>query len=256
MTDPSQQPAAFDPALYGYLQSMQAFGMGAMPGMAGLGAMPGMPGMLTPEQLMMPTLMQQPPATSACWYGSGEEWDLRIPRLSTRRDLSALSNSHCRYWKFGRCARGETCFYKHDIAFLGVDRPGSNGVPLASPIPNPGVVPAAGGMSMAASVFEGLQATAATAAGATSTPSAEGRTAEFLDFNSTSIGNQTNNAVAPGAPAAVIQQRPNGRSPSGERRRRSQGRESERDRDRERRRSRSRGRRSRSRSRGRKSRHR
>merc|ERR550534_3387440 len=71
---------------------------------------------------MYPSLMQQPT------FGEGR------PRRDPR-DIAALGQEHCRYWRFGRCQRGETCFYKHDPQFLGVDRTGSNGVPLSAPIP-------------------------------------------------------------------------------------------------------------------------
>merc|ERR550534_649222 len=71
---------------------------------------------------MYPSLMQQPT------FGEGR------PRRDPR-DFAALGQEHCRYWRFGRCQRGETCFYKHDPQFLGVDRTGSNGVPLSAPIP-------------------------------------------------------------------------------------------------------------------------
>jgi len=127
-----------DPSQYGYF--------GAYP-MAGIPMMPGM------EQMMMPSLMQQPPTMVGPegWYGMSAEdmWGMGIGgRYGGKggRDLAALSNSHCRYWRFGRCARGETCFYKHDLAFLGVDRPGSNGVPLPAPPPGsvvPGGIPSA-----------------------------------------------------------------------------------------------------------------
>merc|ERR550534_2210397 len=53
---------------------------------------------------MYPSLMQQPT------FGEGR------PRRDPR-DFAALGQEHCRYWRFGRCQRGETCFYKHDPQF-------------------------------------------------------------------------------------------------------------------------------------------
>jgi len=56
-----------------------------------------------------------------------------------RKDLDALKTEVCRYWRFGMCARAEGCFYKHDPNYLGIDRPGSQGVPLATSLEIPGV---------------------------------------------------------------------------------------------------------------------
>merc|ERR1719341_865004 len=41
--------------------------------------------------------------------------------------MNVLASEVCKYWRFGRCARGETCFYKHDPVFLGVDRSAAGG---------------------------------------------------------------------------------------------------------------------------------
>jgi len=196
-----------------------------------------MPGL---EHMMMPSLMQQPPSAAEAWYGSASAEDMWSMGMGSRfggkggKDLAALSNSHCRYWRFGRCARGETCFYKHDLAFLGVDRPGSNGIPLPAPPPTAGASPTlspsfmapqgsgVGGLSMAASFLKASAAAAAATGGGGKSPTpgtyptlsahggAPGTTlgphassptsgpgsapSQFLDFNSPSIGNSSTTA--------------------------------------------------------------
>eukprot|EP00397_Hematodinium_sp_SG-2012_P052778 GEMP01062612.1.p1 GENE.GEMP01062612.1~~GEMP01062612.1.p1 ORF type:complete len:303 (+),score=60.62 GEMP01062612.1:96-1004(+) len=167
MTDPNA--AASAEAYMQYFQNMGAYGNM-------------MPMMTTDQMGIIPNLMQQPPTQGLSVGGRGH------------RDISSLGNEHCKYWRFGRCARGETCFYKHDPAFLGVDRPGSNGVPLASPIPTPG-------MSMAhMGSYPGYQQQYVAAnqqyMGA----------GQFIDFNSTSIGGRQygqSAAAAAGAAAAA-----------------------------------------------------
>lgn len=181
MNDPNA--AASAEAYMQYFQSMGAYG-------ANYGSM--MPMMTTEQMGIIPNLMQQPPTPGLSVGGRGH------------RDISSLGNEHCKYWRFGRCARGETCFYKHDPLFLGVDRLGSNGIPLAAPIPSPAESIATNPYYQhyaAASQYAAYDPASAAAAAAAAAMAAAGadpsKAGQFIDFNSTRF------AGVPGVGAAT-----------------------------------------------------
>lgn len=117
-----------------------------MAGMAGYHAMAGYPDAATAAAVAgyqgVPTMY--PGVAGFPGYAAG----FTFPRINSR---AAMKAEDCRYWRFGSCARGDTCFYKHDASTLGIDRPGSNGVPLTQPLPIPATLPIPGTGGTAAS---------------------------------------------------------------------------------------------------------